>query len=97
MPWPHILARQFHVTGDNGQGIVEVVRHAPGQNAQRFHLLRLAQPRFDLPALGDIFLHGDVMIDLAAVVLDCRNRDKVPEQRAALAPIAQLSAPFASF
>ena len=45
------LARQHHVAGDAGQDVVEVVRDAAGQLADRFHLLRLAQLALELGAL----------------------------------------------
>ena len=36
----------FDGAGDDGENIVEVVRHAAGKLADRFHLLRLAELRF---------------------------------------------------
>ncbi len=42
------------VTGDDCQQVVEVVRHAAGKSSDGFHLLRLAELVFELPALRDI-------------------------------------------
>ena len=39
---------------DDGQQIVEIVRDAAGQLADRFHLLRLAQRFLGLAPLGDV-------------------------------------------
>ncbi len=46
-------ARHIHVAGDDGQKIVEVVRHAAGELADSLHLLGLTQRLFDLRAFGD--------------------------------------------
>ena len=54
------LFRQFAAAqevgggADDGQQIVEIVRDAAGQLADRFHLLRLAQRFLALAALGDV-------------------------------------------
>ena len=57
---PAPLFRQFAAAqeigrgADDGQQIVEIVRHAAGQLSDRFHLLRLAQRFLALAALGDV-------------------------------------------
>ena len=57
---PAPLFRQFAAAqevgrgADDGQEIVEIVRDAAGQLADRFHLLRLAQRFLALAALGDV-------------------------------------------
>ena len=57
---PAALLREFAAAqevgrgADNGKEIVEIVRHAAGQLADRLHLLRLAQRFLALAALGDI-------------------------------------------
>ena len=57
---PAALFRQFAAAqevgrgADDGQEIVEIVRHAAGQLADRFHLLRLPQRFLALAALGDV-------------------------------------------
>ena len=54
------LFRQFAAAqevgrgADDGQEIVEIVRHAAGELPDRFHLLRLAQHFLGLAALGDV-------------------------------------------
>ena len=57
---PAALFRQFAAAqevgrgADDGQEIVEIVRHAAGQLPDRFHLLRLAQRFLALAALRDV-------------------------------------------
>ena len=53
------LVRQFRldearVAGNDGQQVVEIVRDAAGHPADDLHLLRLAQLRFEQPALGHV-------------------------------------------
>ncbi len=57
----HLLQGQLRVAEDHRQHVVEVVGHAAGQPAHRFHLLGLAQLRLQLLplrlgplALGDV-------------------------------------------
>ena len=45
---------EARVAGDDGQQVVEIVRDAAGHPADDFHLLRLAQLRFEQPALGHV-------------------------------------------
>ena len=45
--------QEFQRADDAGQEVVEVVRDAAGELADRFHLLRLAQGLFGLLALGN--------------------------------------------
>ena len=42
-----ILPRQLDVADDRAEDVVEVVRDAAGERAEGFHLLRLAQLRFE--------------------------------------------------
>ena len=55
---PLRLARLAHqelgVPQDDAQRVVEVVGDAPGQAADRLHLLRLQQLRLEAPVLGDV-------------------------------------------
>ena len=57
---PAPLFRQFAAAqevgrgADDGQEIVEIVRHPAGQLSDRFHLLRLTQRFLALAALGDV-------------------------------------------
>ena len=51
--------QQLGVAEDRGQEIVEVVGDAAGELADRIHLLRLDQLRFELPAFGDIDADAD--------------------------------------
>ena len=54
------------VTGDDGQQVIEIVRHAAGQPAQRFHFAGLAELFLQNGALGDIDAnaadHGDPFV-----------------------------------
>ena len=52
-----ILQHQLAVPQNDGQQVVEVVRHAAGQLSDGFHLLRLLILRLEGPAFGDV--HGD--------------------------------------
>ena len=45
---------EARVAGNDGQQVVEVVRDAAGHPADDLHLLRLAQLRFEQPALGHV-------------------------------------------
>ena len=46
-PDRRVLARRRHVADDGGQDVVEVVRDAAGERADRLHLLRVAQLRLE--------------------------------------------------
>ena len=46
-----VLLHQLAVAGDDGEQIVEVVRDAAGEAADRLELLRLMELRFEPPAL----------------------------------------------
>ena len=75
----HVLARQLDVAHDRGQDIVEVVRHAAGQRAQRLHLLRLAQLRFERGAFGlGLLALGDVAGNAHRGVNRPRRRASAP-------------------
>ena len=52
-----LAERQLRVAGDRGQRVVQIVRDAAGEPADRFHLLRLPQLILEQPAVGDV-LHG---------------------------------------
>ena len=49
--------QQIEVADDDAEHVVEVVRHAAGEVADRLHLLRLRELALDQPAFGDV-LHG---------------------------------------
>ena len=48
-----VAAKQLQIAADDLQDVVEVVRDAAGELADRLHLLRLAQLRLGLGAFGD--------------------------------------------
>ena len=50
----HVVEHQVAVAENRRQQVVEVVRDAAGELADRLHLLRLAQLLFELAALGDV-------------------------------------------
>ena len=56
---PQLLQHQGGVPFDYGQQIIEIVRHAAGQSADRLHLLRLPQMVFELLTLRFVCLQGD--------------------------------------
>src|SRR5438132_4310492 len=57
---PHGTALRYFIDGelreaqDSRQDIIEVMGNAPGQSANGFHFLGLAQLRFKLFAFGDV-------------------------------------------
>ena len=51
------MRHQLGVAANRGQQVVEVVRDAAGEAADRFHLLRLAQLILELHAIADV-VHG---------------------------------------
>ena len=50
----HVVEHQAAVAEDRGQQVVEVVRDAAGELADRLHLLRLPQLLLELAPLGDV-------------------------------------------
>ena len=68
------LEDQVRVTEDPGEQVVEVMRDAAGQPADRLHLLRMTQLVFALPKrLGRLFPFGDV-VDEHRVEVVARGR-----------------------
>ena len=68
-----LVAEDLRVPQDHGEQVVEIVRDAAGQMAERFHLLRLLQLRFQLHALR---LVGEDADDNA---MSCRHRRRLGE------------------
>ena len=65
------LAQQLEIAEHRGQQVVEVVRHAAGELADRFQLLQLAQLVLGAGALGDLrqqLVMG--MLELGGALLD---------------------------
>ena len=58
------IEREFGVARDNGQQIVEVMRDASGQAADRVHFLRLQQLRLEPEPFGQVTSIGYEMRDL---------------------------------
>ena len=56
---PDVVEQQIAVAEDRGQEIIEVVRDAAGQLAERFHLLRTQHLILQLLALGDVHERAD--------------------------------------
>src|SRR5581483_4164841 len=52
------LAKELAVAEDRGQQVVEVVRDAAGEPADRLHLLRLQKLLFEQLSLGDVARHA---------------------------------------
>jgi hypothetical protein len=69
------MARRLQIAVDDLQHIVEVMRHAAGQLAHRFHLLRLAQRFLGLVALGD--LAADALLQRVVQIAQ-RHLDAAP-------------------
>ncbi len=87
---------QLGVAGDDAQNIVEIVGHAARQPAHGFHLLRLAQPFFQVLLLGDVVQNDEMPAgqDIGAETAVAEALDAVvatdPEARASAAGIAHL-------
>ena len=62
--------RQFAVPVDNGQQVVEVVRHSPCQAPHRFHFLCLAELTLQAPSLGNVLGDAGVVGEPSRVVPD---------------------------
>ena len=65
------LAQQLEIAEHRGQQVVEVVRHAAGELADRFQLLHVAQLVLGAGALGDLRQQLVVrMLELGGALLD---------------------------
>ena len=82
-----LFVEDLRVAEDHREEIVEVVRDAAGQMAERLHLLRLAQLRRHLDAFRFVGKNADEMRGRAALVADRRDRQVVPERLAVLAVV----------
>ena len=80
-----VLEHQFAVTVDDGEHVVEVVRHAAGQTTHALQLLGLCQLLLEGPAFGDLVGHREEARH--AVQVDRLRRQKV---------VVQLSVPVAN-
>jgi hypothetical protein len=80
-----VAAREdLGVAGDHRQQVVEVVRDAAGEAADRLHLLRVAQPALEPLALADVV--GEHERGAAALERDPPGRDL--DRRSASRPCA---------
>jgi hypothetical protein len=82
------LEPELSVADDRREQVVEVVGHAPGELADRFHALRLAQLLLELALLGDVAQDAAVGHDPARLVAH-RGRRFAGRELAAVFP-AQL-------
>ena len=64
---PKLSSTKLAVAEDRRQQVVEVVRHAAGQLADGFHLLRLPELRLERLALADIHADAEPMRRLVLV------------------------------
>ena len=64
----HLVEHQLAVAFDDGEQVVEVVGHAAGQPAHRFHLLRLAELLFQSAPLGDVLGDHLEALEVALVI-----------------------------
>jgi hypothetical protein len=76
--------RDFEVAVDDLQQVVEVVRHAGRQLADRLHLLRLQVGFLRGAALRDVHLRGEEIQQLAVLVEDRAQEQGIPEDLAVL-------------
>ena len=86
MRGPEILAREVGVGADHGEDVVEVMRDAAGELADRVHLLRLSQLIFELARLRHV--DGDADHREPAVELDRVRADVDVEDSAVFAAVS---------
>ncbi|MET3868413.1 hypothetical protein ABIC20_005722 [Methylobacterium radiotolerans] len=73
-----LRAGELEAAEDRGQQVVEVVRDATREGAQRLHLVRLAQARLQGPLLGHVALDHREVTDRPARVADRHPRHVAP-------------------
>ena len=66
---------------DGGEHVVEIVRDAAGELADRLHLLRLRELRLQLALLGGLDRVDDRRLAVALLLLDRRRRRTAPSAR----------------
>ena len=86
----HLLEQPAGLPADHHQQIVEVVRDAAGEPADRFHLLRLTELLFELLVRGEVVELAADGRELAAVAEEPGRADE-HVHRAAVAPAAARS------
>ena len=86
-----LFGEKLHVANDDAQQIVEVVRHAAGQLADRLHPLGLDKPLLGPLAFGDVVANQE-QAGLASG-LDVFSRNQEIELLAALGPEFRLETP----
>ena len=79
---PRLRFRQLRDAEDDGQGVVEIVRHAGGQPSQGLDLLALADLFFQPPLFGDVFGDSGNPVDLSVLVPDGKRAVPYPAQGA---------------
>src|SRR5690349_2044433 len=77
-----ISHRQARIAADREQQIVEVVRHAAGERAERFDLLHALLMLERALALGDVAADADQARDAILRVVQRRLDGEVPKRRA---------------
>ena len=94
------LPRDFAEPEDSGEDIVEIVRNATGQRAERVEFLCLQQLRFQPPAtlllsqpLSDVFVQGEIVFDNTVRAADRRQYDPHPDRAAVFGSMGQLPTP----
>ena len=82
--------RTLEVAQDHLEGVVEVVREARGQLADRLHLLRLPEDVLGVAPPRHVELRGEEVEELAVLAEDRADEQRVPERRAVLAVVEDL-------
>src|SRR5208282_5210462 len=85
---------QIAIAQDDAQDVVEIMRHAAGQLADRLHLLRLAELRLELHFARHVALDGHVIDNRAGGVPHGREGGFLLVKRAVLAPVDQMAGPY---
>ncbi len=64
----HPVGDHLDAAGDHREDVIEIMRHAAGELADRFHLLGLVQLPFGLPRCRDVVIDDDGALPLAGAV-----------------------------
>ena len=68
--WTERVQDNFVVAGDDGEQVVEIVRHAARKFSERIHFLGLEKLHFDFLARGNVLREADDAVDRALLVAD---------------------------
>ncbi len=88
--WSQFAEEHVAIPIDHREEVVEIVRHAAREPANRLQLLRLQQPALHFQALGDVARHSQEFADLALLIPQQCDRHFGARQRPILAHLVDL-------